>query len=89
MGSNTTASGPQTCPANATGVSQGSAAVAVDAWGLASDDWGVSAQEPAEIDTAELNSALEQLSMQPVAHPQVCLAVATSAGQHCVCTHCQ
>lgn len=72
----------QPLPANATGVFEGPAAVGVDAWGLAGDDWGVSAQEPADADAAELNSALEQLSMQSALQPQVLLPVAICARRH-------
>ena len=81
MGGSTAALGPRTISRNATGLSQKPAAVGVDAWGLASDDWGISSHKAAGADTAELNSALEQLSMQAVAQPQVCLS-ATCAGPH-------
>ena len=78
----------QTLPEKATEASKGSATVGADAWGLASDDWGVSTPEPAEADAAELNSALEQLSMQSCLHPQVPLPAAIYARQ-CLAPMCQ
>ncbi len=78
----------QTLPAKATEASKGSATVGADAWGLASDDWGVSTPEPAEADAAELNSALDQLSMQSCLHPQVPLPAAIYARQ-CLAPMCQ
>lgn len=75
------ASGPQTDSTIATGTSTGPAAAGTDAWGIASDDWGVSAHEPAEADAAELHTALQQLSVQSALHQQVRLPLAPASTQ--------
>lgn len=62
---------PQAPSLDAAQVPKGSAAAETDTWGLSSDDWGISNAEPAGADVTELNSALEELSMQPTCHSKV------------------
>jgi hypothetical protein len=48
-----------------------SAAPKTDTWGLSSNDWGSCPENPGDADFMELNSALDELSMQPPPSLQV------------------